>query len=81
MVDRDEIILFVKERLGFAPTPETKFWWETGTAGLDVVVFEEFAEKYGVDLEVSDVGYDYGDSDVSLAMPWSSFGSVLLSDE
>jgi len=64
MVTREEIIQFVRDRLGFTPTSTTKFWWDTGAAGLDVVAFwEEFAQHYGVDLEVADAGYDYGDSD------------------
>ena len=66
-VTEAEIIRFVEERLGFTPTSQTKFWWDTGCAGLDVIAFwEEFAERYGVDLEVSGEGYDYGDSDGGL---------------
>lgn len=34
---------------------------------MDVLAFwEEFAVRYGVDLEVSGEGYDYGDSDGGL---------------
>lgn len=68
MADRAEIIQFVKDRLGFAPTPDTKFWWDTGTAGLDAWTFmKEFAVHYGVDMEDAGIGFDYGDSDVPLA--------------
>lgn len=64
LVSRADIIRFVEDRLGFTPTSQTKFWWDTGCAGLDVIAFwEEFAEHYGVDMEVSGEGYDYGDSD------------------
>lgn len=67
MVTREEVIRFVEVRLGFTPTPMTKFWWDTGTAGLDVVAFwEEFAQHYGVDLDVADAGYNNGDSDGGL---------------
>ncbi len=67
MVTREEIIQFVRDRLGFTPTSTTKFWWDTGAAGLDVIAFwEEFADHYGVDLGVSNDGYDYGDSDGGL---------------
>jgi hypothetical protein len=66
-VSRADIITFVEQRLGFTPTPETKFWWGTGTAGLDVIAFwNEFADHYGVDLEGGDTGYDYGDSEGGL---------------
>lgn len=67
MVDRKEIIEFVQDRLGFTPTPKTKFWWGTGTAGLDAWTFmQEFADRYEVDFD--DAGtFDYGDSDTPLA--------------
>ena len=68
MVSREDMILFVEQRLGFTPTAETKFWWDTGTAGLDARTFmEEFADHYGVDMEDAGIGFDYGDSDVPLA--------------
>ncbi|MBK8612390.1 MAG: DUF1493 family protein [Flavobacteriales bacterium] len=68
MADRAEIIQFVKDRLGFTPNPETRFWWDTGMAGLDAWTFMgEFADRYGVDMEGADQAFDYGDSDVPLA--------------
>jgi hypothetical protein len=67
MVSREDIILFVEQLLGFTPTSDTKFWWDTGTAGFDVVAFwNVFADHYGVDLEGCGQGYDYGDSDGGL---------------
>ena len=67
MGSREDMILFVEERLGFTPTAETKFWWETGAASLDVIAFwEEFAEHYGVDPVDAGEGYDYGDGDGGL---------------
>lgn len=72
MPERAEIIQFIHSRLGFIPTPETKFWWDTGTAGLDAWAFmEDFATHFGVDMEPasanSGLDYDYGDSDTPLA--------------
>ncbi len=67
MVDREEIILFVKDRLGLTPTPETKFWWGTGIAGLDAWTFmEDYAERFGVDMQGADEGFDYGDGDLGI---------------
>ncbi len=67
LVLRADIIRFVEGRLGFTPTSQTKFWWDTGCAGLDVIAFwAEFSERYGVDLEGSGEGYDYGASDGGL---------------
>lgn len=67
MIEREEIIRFVEDRLDFTPTPQTKFWWDTGTAGLDVDQFTyEFAEVFGVDMKV-EFFVDYGGSDTSLA--------------
>jgi len=64
MIDREEIVRYVEDRLGFTPTLETRFWWDTGVAGLDAWTFmEEFADRYGVDMEGVDRGFDYGDSD------------------
>lgn len=66
-IDRADIIKFVEQRLGFTPTPETKFWWGTGTAGLDVITFwNEFADHFGVDMEGGGKGYDYGDGEGGL---------------
>ncbi len=67
MVTREEVIRFVEVRLGFKPTPTTRFWWDTGTTGLDVVAFwEEFVAHFNVDMTSSSEGYDYGDSDGGL---------------
>lgn len=68
MIDREEIVRYVEDRLGFTPTLETRFWWDTGVAGLDAWTFmEEFADRYGVDMEGADQAFDFGDSDVPLA--------------
>lgn len=67
VVTHEEVIRFVEDRLGFTPTPTTKFWWDTGTAGLDVVLFwEEFAAHFGVDMASLGDGYDHGDSEGGL---------------
>lgn len=67
------MIEFVRSNLGFTPTRQTKFWWETGTAGLDAWCFmEEFATCYGVDMEGAGRGFDYGDSDVPIADAFSA---------
>ncbi len=66
-VTRDEIVAFVKDRLGFEPTRETKFWWDTGVYGLDAMGFMlEFAEHFGVREGTGDDDLDYGDSEGGL---------------
>ncbi|MBX2972141.1 MAG: hypothetical protein KF797_03475 [Flavobacteriales bacterium] len=72
-VTREEITQFVKDRLGFTPTPQTRFWRDTGTAGLDAWAFmQEFADHYGVEPGKIDDGIDYGDGEDGLggAFAW-----------
>lgn len=67
MASREEVLQFVEETLGFTPTSQTKFWWDTGVAGLDVIAFwEQFCERFGADLDNASSEYDYGDSDGGL---------------
>lgn len=66
MVDQKEIIRFVNERLFFEPTPATKFFWDTGAAGLDTDFFmQEFADHYEIDMSDFD-GAGFGMDDVGL---------------
>lgn len=68
MADREEIIRFIEEQLGFTPTPKTKFFWGTGVAGLDAWAFmDEFADRYDVNMDGVGSDVDYGDSDTPLA--------------
>lgn len=67
MVDREEIIRFVQEQLGFIPTPKTKFFWGTGVAGLDAWAFmQAFADHYSVDMEDVGKDFDYGGDEPDL---------------
>ena len=68
MADRDEMIRFVEEQLGFTPKPTTKFFWETGVFGLDAIAFmDAFVDRYGINMDDAAGNVDYGDSDTPLA--------------
>lgn len=68
MADRDEMIRFVEEQLGFTPKPTTKFFWETGVFGLDAIAFmDAFVDRYGINMDAAAGDVDYGDSDTPLA--------------